>query len=88
VLVQTDAHERLTPLTAALMAPCIDWEQDPSLELVFNLVLGRIRILAESRFTSMMVLHDYVLKRITPLQERTRPAWCNTPCYGFANHLH
>jgi hypothetical protein len=26
----------------------------------------------------MMVLHDYVLKRIAPLQERTRPTWLYT----------
>jgi hypothetical protein len=45
------------------------------LELIFNPVLGRIRILAESGLISMMVLHDYMLKRITPLQERTHPAW-------------
>jgi hypothetical protein len=57
------------------MAPRIDWEQDPYLEPIFNPVLGRIRILAESGLTSMMVLHDYVLKHVTPLQERTRPAW-------------
>jgi hypothetical protein len=38
-------------------------------------VLGRIRILAESGLTPMMVLHDYVSKRIVPLQERTRLAW-------------
>jgi hypothetical protein len=59
--VQIDAHERLTMPTAALTAPRVDWEQDPSLEPVFNLVLGRIRNLAESGLTSMMVLHDYVL---------------------------
>jgi hypothetical protein len=37
------------------------------LESVVNPVLGRIRILAETGLTSMMVLHDYVSKRITPL---------------------
>jgi hypothetical protein len=26
----------------------------------------------------MMVMHDFVSKRITPLQERTRPAWLYT----------
>jgi hypothetical protein len=41
-------------------------------------VLGRIRILAKSRLTSMMVLHDYVSKLIVPLQERTLPAWLYT----------
>jgi hypothetical protein len=44
------------------------------LESVFNPVLGRIQILVKSRLTSMMVLHDYVSKRIEPLQERTYPA--------------
>jgi hypothetical protein len=78
VLMQIDANERLTLPTAASMAPHVDWEQDPDLELVFNLVLGRIWILAESGLTSMMVMHDYVSKRITLLQERTRLAWLYT----------
>jgi hypothetical protein len=68
VLVQTDAHERLTLLTTASMVPRINWEQDPGLELIFNPVLGRIQILAESGLTSMMVLHDYVSKHITWLE--------------------
>jgi hypothetical protein len=75
VLVQIDAHERLMLSTATPMAPRIDKEQDPGLEPVFNPVLGRIQILVESGLTSMMVLHDYVSKRIVPLQERTHPAW-------------
>jgi hypothetical protein len=41
-------------------------------------VLGRIQILAESGLTPMMVMHDFVSKHITPLQERTRPAWLYT----------
>jgi hypothetical protein len=41
-------------------------------------VLGRIRILAESGLTSMMVLHDYVSKCIVPLQEHTHPTWLYT----------
>jgi hypothetical protein len=48
------------------------------LESLFNPVLGRIRILAERGLTSMMVLHDYVSKRIMPLQERTGPTWLYT----------
>jgi hypothetical protein len=48
------------------------------LEPVFNPVLGRIRILAESGLTSMMVLYDYVSKRIMSLQKCTRPAWLYT----------
>jgi hypothetical protein len=41
-------------------------------------MLGRIRILAESGLTTMMVLHDFVSKRIAPLQVRTHPAWLYT----------
>jgi hypothetical protein len=78
VLVQADAHERLTLPTVALTAPRADWEQDPGLEPAYNPVLGRIQILAESGHTPMMVLHDYVSKRIMPLQERTRPTWLYT----------
>jgi hypothetical protein len=58
--------------------PHVDWEQDPILEPIFIPVLGRIRILAESGLTSMMVLHDYVSKRIAPIQERTCPTWLYT----------
>jgi hypothetical protein len=38
-------------------------------------MLGRIWILAKDGLTSMMVLHDYVSKRITPIQECTHPVW-------------
>jgi hypothetical protein len=38
-------------------------------------VLGRIQILAESGLSSMMVLHDFLSKHITPLQDCSRPTW-------------
>jgi hypothetical protein len=38
-------------------------------------VLGRIRILTESGLSSMMVLHDFLSKRITPQQDCSRPMW-------------
>jgi hypothetical protein len=50
----------------------------PGLEPTYNPMLGRIRILFETRLTCMMVLHDYVSKRIAPLQERTHPTWLCT----------
>jgi hypothetical protein len=65
--VQTDSHEWLVLLTVAPMAP--------GLEPAFNPVLGRIQILAESGLSSMMVLHDFLSKRITPLQDCSRPTW-------------
>jgi hypothetical protein len=65
-------------LTTAPMTPHVDWEQDPDLKLVFNPVLGRIQILAEGGLISMMMMYDYVSKRITPLQEHTYPTWLYT----------
>jgi hypothetical protein len=42
-------------------------------------VLDRIQYLAESGLTSLMVLHDFLSKRLAPLQDRaTRPAWMYT----------
>jgi hypothetical protein len=55
--------------------PHVNWEQDPDLELAYNLVLGRIQILAESGLTPMMVLHDYMSMCIAPLQECIRSTW-------------
>jgi hypothetical protein len=57
--MQTEAHERLVLPTAASMAPRADWEQDPNLQPVYDLVLARIRFLADKGLTSMMVLYDF-----------------------------
>jgi hypothetical protein len=53
--------------------------KDPCLESGFNPVLDRIQHLAENGLTSLMVLHDFLSRRLTPLQDRpTRPAWIYT----------
>jgi hypothetical protein len=42
-------------------------------------VLDRMQYLAESGLTSLMVLHDFLSRRLAPLQDRaTRPAWMFT----------
>jgi hypothetical protein len=41
-------------------------------------VLDRIQYLVENGLTSLMVPHDFLSKRITPLQDRPRPAWMYT----------
>jgi hypothetical protein len=49
--------------------------KDPGLELGFDPVLDRIQYLAENGLTSLMVLHDFLSKRLVPLQDRShRPA--------------
>jgi hypothetical protein len=52
-----------------------EWGKDPGLESGFDPVLDRIQYLAESGLTSLMVLHDFMSRRLTPLQDRaTCPA--------------
>jgi hypothetical protein len=72
VLMQVDAHDRL-------VIPAAAWGKDPDLESRFDPVLDRIQYLAESGLTSLMVLHDFLSRRLAPLQVRaTRPAWMYT----------
>jgi hypothetical protein len=42
-------------------------------------MLNQIQYLAESGLTSLMVMHDFLSRRLAPLQDRaTRPAWMYT----------
>jgi hypothetical protein len=77
--MQTDAHDRLVIPAAVPTLDRAEWGKDPGLELGFDPVLDRIQYLAESGLTSLMVLHDFLSRRLTPLQDRaTRPAWMYT----------
>jgi hypothetical protein len=67
-LVQADAHDRLTLPIAASTLDRIEWLKDPSLESGFDLVLDQIQYLVENGLTSLMVLHDFLLKHLAPLQ--------------------
>jgi hypothetical protein len=75
VIMQADAHNRLVLPTTTLMDRCSDSEKVPDLQRAYNPVLQRIQFLAEKGLTSMIVLHDFMSKRIAPLQECTRTAW-------------
>jgi hypothetical protein len=66
-LVQADAHDRLALPTAASTIERAEWGKDADLELGFNLMLDRIQYLAENGLTSLMVLHDFLSKHLTPL---------------------
>jgi hypothetical protein len=77
--VQADAHDRLVIPAVAPTLDRAEWGKDPGLESGFDPVLDRIQYLAESGLTSLMVLHDFLSKRLAPLQDRaTRPAWMYT----------
>jgi hypothetical protein len=74
--MQVDAHDRLVIPAAAPTLNRAEWGKDPSLESGFDPMLDQIQYLAVSGLTSLMVLHDFLSRRLAPLQDRaTRPAW-------------
>jgi hypothetical protein len=79
VLMQADAHDRLVIPAAAPTLNRAEWGKDPGLESGFDPVLDRIQYLAESGMTSLMVMHDFLSRRLAPIQYRaTCPAWMYT----------
>jgi hypothetical protein len=79
VLMQADDHDRLVIPAAAPTLNHVEWGKDPGLESGFDPVLDRIQYLAESGLTSLMVLHDFLSRRLAPLQDQaTRSAWMYT----------
>jgi hypothetical protein len=77
--MQVDAHDWLVIPAAAPTLDRAEWGKDPGLESGFDPVLDRIQYLAESGLASLMVLHDFLLRRLAPLHDRaTRPAWMYT----------
>jgi hypothetical protein len=65
--VQADVHDQLALLVGGPTLDRTEWRKDPGLELGFDPVLDRIQYLAENGLTSLMVLHDFLLKHLTPL---------------------
>jgi hypothetical protein len=77
--MQADAHDRLVIPAAAPTLDRAEWGKDPGLESGFDPMLDRIQYLVESGLTSLMVLHDFLSRRLAPLQDRVmRPAWMYT----------
>jgi hypothetical protein len=69
VLMQANAHDRLVIPAATPTFNRAEWGKDPGLEPGFDPVLDRIQYLAESGLTSLMVLHDFLSRRLAPLQD-------------------
>jgi hypothetical protein len=74
--VQADAHVRLVLPAAAPTLDRAEWGKDPGLESGFVPVLDQIRCLAKNVLTSVMVLHDFLSKRLTTLQYPPFPHGC------------
>jgi hypothetical protein len=65
--VQADAHDRLVIPAVAPTLDRAEWGKDPGLDSGFDPVLDWIQYLAESGLTSLMVLHDFLSRRLAPL---------------------
>jgi hypothetical protein len=75
-LVQVDVRDRLALPIGGPTLDHTEWGKDPGLEPGFDLVLDQIQYLGENGLTSLMVLHDFLSKCLTPLQDWShRPAW-------------
>jgi hypothetical protein len=62
----------------SLSAKRSDWEEAPNLHRTYRAVIERIKLLTSHGLMAIMVLHDFLSRRITPLQDHTRPTWLYT----------
>jgi hypothetical protein len=65
-------------LTESPMAKHNDWEEVPKLHRAYEPVIKMIKHLTSHGFTTVMVLHDFLSRRITPLQDHAHPTWLYT----------
>jgi hypothetical protein len=76
--VWADVHDRLVLPSGAPTGKRGDWERVPTLQRAYEPMVKRIQLLVNQRLSSMMVLFNFLSKRIALLQVRARPAWLYT----------
>jgi hypothetical protein len=74
IITMTDANDCLELPTEGPLLDRSSWKARPSLPVELDPVLDRIKALARGGLTSMMVLGDFLRRRIAPLQQRSRMA--------------
>jgi hypothetical protein len=70
-----DVHDHLALLIESPTAECSDWEEAPKLNVAYGPVIERIKHLMSHGLSVMMVLHDFRLRCIAPLQDCARSVW-------------
>jgi hypothetical protein len=78
VIAEADPHDRLELPTEGPESDRSTWKAKPTIPAELDPVLNRIKKLARSDLTSMMVLGDFLKRRIAPLQQRSRMAYMYT----------
>jgi hypothetical protein len=78
VIAAVEPHDRLELPTEGPQSDRSTWKSRPTIPAELDPVLYRIKKLARSGLTSMMVLGDFLKRRIAPLQQRSRMAYVYT----------
>jgi hypothetical protein len=78
VIAVVDPHDRLELPTEGPQSDRSTWKARPTIPAELDPVLYRIKKLARSGLTSMMVLGNFLKRRIAPLQQRSRMAYVYT----------
>jgi hypothetical protein len=74
VITMTNANDRLELPTEGPLSDRSTWKAKLSLPEGLDPILNRVKTLAKGGLTSMMVLGDFLRRRIAPLQQRSRMA--------------
>jgi hypothetical protein len=78
VITEADPHDHLELPTEGPQSDRSTWKAKPTIPAELDPVLNRIKKLARSGLTSMMVLGDFLKQRIASLQQRSRMAYMYT----------
>jgi hypothetical protein len=78
VIAVADPHDRLELPTDAPQSDRSTWKAKPTIPKELGPVLDRVKNLQRSGLTSMMVLGDFLKRRIAPLQQWSRMAYMYT----------
>jgi hypothetical protein len=78
VIAEADPHDRLELPTEGPQSDRSTWKAKPMIPEELGPVLNRVKNLQRSGLTSMMVLGDFLKRRIAPLQQRSRMAYMYT----------
>jgi hypothetical protein len=72
MIIHADIHDCLVLSTESPTAKRSDWEETPKLHRAYVPMIERIKHLMSHGLMTMMMLHDFLSRCITPLQDHAR----------------
>jgi hypothetical protein len=76
VIIWADVHDRLVLPTESPMAKRNIWEETLKLHMAYGPVIERFKHFTSHGLSVMIVLHDFLSRHITPLQDRATQLGC------------